>query len=73
MSHTKHTEELTKRLTSLRNSCLEGQDGTWDPIGNWTEDSPFNEGFGAMAEDAERIAELLGIELPEYVKETEED
>lgn len=73
MSYTKHTKELIEKLTTLRNSCLEGADGSWDPYGRWTEDNEMVEGFEAMAENAERVAELVGVKLPAYVRLEEEN
>ena len=56
--------KLKKELETLRNSCLEGKDGTWDCS---TEEG--REAFEPMAEACERIAENLGIKLDEYIKE----
>lgn len=55
-------------LESVRNSCLEGEDGTWDCS---TEEG--REGFIYMSNDCEKIAELLEIELEPYEIENDED
>jgi hypothetical protein len=53
-------EKITRRLETLRNSCLEGLDGTWD-----CSTDEGKEGFQAMADSADEIAQMLGIKLPE--------
>lgn len=52
---------LKDRLECLRNSCMEGFDGTWD-----CSTDEGREGFEPMAEDCEEIAKLLGITLSDY-------
>lgn len=49
--------EITDKLTSLRNSCLEAIDGTWDKS---------REGFEAMEGVCYMIADILKIKLPGY-------
>lgn len=66
MSETDY-ETINKCLTALRNSCVEGRDGTWDI----TTDEGL-EGFDFMVWDCEWIATKLGIELPEYQSDSGE-
>jgi hypothetical protein len=61
-------EKIKELLQLVRDSCLEGEDGTWDCS---TEEG--REGFIYMSDDCEKIAELLGIELEPYQKEDEEN
>ena len=53
-------EKITRRLETLRNSCLEGLDGTWDCSTDEGKD-----GFQAMANSVDEVARLLSIKLPE--------
>jgi hypothetical protein len=46
--------ELTEKLELIIASCKEGQYGIWDA-------SP--EGFEAIADNVDRVAEILGIKL----------
>ena len=49
---------IKKLLVNLRNSCLEGLDGTWD-----CSDDEGRESFEPMADNCEEIAKLLNIKL----------
>jgi hypothetical protein len=60
-------EKIKELLQLVRDSCLEGEDGTWDCS---TEEG--REGFIYMSDDCEKIAELLGIELEPYQKENDD-
>jgi hypothetical protein len=51
-------DSIKKLLVGLRNSCLEGLDGTWD-----CSTDEGREGFEPMADDCEEIAKLLNIKL----------
>lgn len=55
-------------LQMLRDSCLQGEDGSWD-----CSTDEGREGFVPMAEDCEEIAKLLDIELEPYENENDED
>ncbi len=54
-------EKIKSILTTLRNSCKEGEDGTWD-----CSTDEGREGFNYMVDDCEEIAKLLDIELEPY-------
>lgn len=60
--------KIVKLLTTLRNSCREGEDGTWD-----CSTAEGKEGFIYMSDECEKIAELLGIELEPYYNDNDED
>jgi len=60
-------EKIKELLQLVRDSCLEGEDGTWDCS---TEEG--REGFIYMSDDCEKIAKLLGIELEPYQKENDD-
>lgn len=60
-------EDIKDRLQSLRDSCYQGEDGSWD-----CSSDEGKEGFLAMAEALEEIANLIGVDLDEYRKEEEE-
>lgn len=51
-------DSIKKLLVDLRNSCLEGLDGTWDCA---TDEG--RESFEPMADNCEEIAKLLNIKL----------
>ena len=55
--------EITGHLQSVRDSCYEGIDGSWEVNA---------EGFEAMAEAIEKVASLLGITLAEYQPDEDE-
>ncbi len=57
-------ERITQTLERLRNSCLEGLDGTWD-----CSTDEGREAFQYMAEECEEVARLLDLKLEEYVNE----
>lgn len=59
---------LCDLLVALRNSCYEGEDGTWD----CTTDEG-RESFIPMAESCETIARLLKVEMPEYESDQDEE
>ena len=59
----KTKEKVKDLLTLLRNSCREGEDGSWD-----CSTDEGKEGFVVMGDDCEEIANLLGIELKPYEK-----
>ena len=61
-------EKIKLILTTLRDSCREGEDGTWD-----CSTDEGKEGFLYMSDDCEKIAELLGIELKPYYNDNEND
>lgn len=61
-------EKIIELLTNLRNSCREGEDGTWD-----CSTAEGKESFLYMSDDCEKIAELLGIELIPYYNDDDED
>ena len=50
---------IKKLLTLLRNSCLEGLEGTWN-----CSDDEGRQGFEPMADNCEEIAKLRNIRLP---------
>lgn len=54
-------EKIKDLLTWVRNSCLEGEDGSWD-----CSTDEGKEGFIYMAENCEDIANLLDIKLEPY-------
>lgn len=58
---TKEKERIKHKLEVLRNSCLEGLDGTWD-----CSTTEGKEAFEPMAESCKKIADILGIELNPY-------
>ena len=60
----KTKQKIKELLQSVRNSCLEGEDGSWD-----CSTDEGKEGFIPMAEDCEEIAKLLDIELEPYENE----
>lgn len=62
----KTKEKVKDLLTWVRNSCLEGEDGSWD-----CSTDEGKEGFIYMAENCEDIAKLLEIELDPYKSQTE--
>lgn len=64
----KTKEKIKDILTTLRNSCREGEDGTWD-----CSTSEGKEGFIYMADDCEKIAQLIGFELEPYPDEEDDD
>lgn len=70
MGFLKEVEETTfyEKLTRLRNSCQQGLDGTWD-----CSTDEGREGFEPMIDSCEEIAEMLGIELPEYDNDNSDD
>jgi hypothetical protein len=71
MANKGHDTDLGKvkfLLTIVRNSCMEGLDGTWD----CTTDEG-KEGFLPMAEDIEKAARELGIDLPPYYPNNEDE
>lgn len=49
-------EMIRDQLQTLHNSCREGEYEYWEPS---------KEGFAAMAENVEKIAALLGIQIKE--------
>lgn len=51
-------DSIKKLLVDLRNSCLEGLDGTWD-----CSTDEGRESFEPMADNCEEIAKLLNIKL----------
>lgn len=51
-------ERVKQLLLNLRDSCLEGLDGTWD-----CSTDEGREGFESMADDCEEIAKLLDLKL----------
>lgn len=57
-------EKVKDLLTWVRNSCLEGEDGSWD-----CSTDEGKEGFICMADNCEDIAKELGIELEPYEQE----
>lgn len=59
--------QLKSHLESLRNSCLEGHDGTWD-----CSTKEGRESFLPMAEAVEKIAQHLGIKLNPYASTEDE-
>ena len=67
-------QRIKELLISLRDSCYEGVDGSWD-----CSTDEGKESFIPMADSCEEIASLLGIELPEHpnswmeIKATDED
>lgn len=61
-------DKIKELLTTLRNSCREGEDGTWD-----CSTDEGKEGFVYMAQDCEVIARLLNIELKPYYNDNEND
>lgn len=54
-------QKVKNLLQALRDSCKEGNDGSWD-----CSTDEGREGFQIMAVDCEVIAEELGIELAPY-------
>jgi hypothetical protein len=54
-------QKITHLLQALRDSCLQGEDGSWD-----CSTDEGKEGFQVMAVDCEVIAEELGITLTPY-------
>jgi hypothetical protein len=50
-------KHIRDALQALRDSCLQGIDGSWEVN---------DEGFQAMGEGIERVAKLLGIQLDDY-------
>lgn len=61
-------EKIKELLTTLRDSCREGEDGTWD-----CSTDEGKECFLYMSDDCEKIAKLLGIELKPYYNDNEND
>jgi hypothetical protein len=61
-------EKIKGILTTLRDSCREGEDGTWD-----CSTDEGKEGFLYMSEDCEAIAKLLDINLKPYYNDNEND
>jgi hypothetical protein len=61
MEDTLNISRITHLLNRLRDSCLEGLDGTWDCS---TEEG--REAFQYMSDDCEEIAAFLNIKLEEY-------
>jgi hypothetical protein len=61
-------EKIKGILTTLRDSCREGEDGTWD-----CSTDEGKEGFIYMADDCEKIAKLLDINLKPYYNDNEND
>lgn len=61
-------EKIKIILTTLRDSCREGEDGTWD-----CSTDEGKESFLYMSDDCEKIAKLLGIELKPYYNDNEND
>ena len=59
-------DKVKEILTLLRNSCKEGEDGTWD-----CSTDEGKEGFLYMSEDCEEIDNLLNIELKPYNNDNE--
>ena len=57
-------EMIRDQLQTLHNSCREGEYEYWEPS---------KEGFAAMAENVEKIAVLLGIQLKELYTGVETD
>lgn len=57
-------QKVKDLLTWVRNSCLEGEDGSWD-----CSTDEGKEGFICMADNCEEIANLLKIELEPYTPE----
>lgn len=55
-------------LQTVRDSCYEGEDGTWD-----CSTDEGKEGFLAMAEQLESLAEMFEIKLKEYQKAEDEE
>lgn len=71
MDNPEHNPDLDKvkyLLTLVRNSCEEALDGTWDHT-----TSEGEEGFRPMIEDIEEAARELGIDLPPYYPNNEEE
>jgi len=58
---TKKQKQLKELLDTLRSSCEEGLDGTWD-----CSTDEGREGFNAMADNCVDIALILGIKLKPY-------
>jgi len=54
---------MKSKLEILRNSCMEGLDGTWD-----CSTIERREGFESMVEVCKELAELLDIKLAPYKK-----
>ena len=54
----KQKQIISEELETLRNSCLEGLDETWD-----CSTKEGREGFQPMADSCEKIAAILGIDL----------
>lgn len=54
--------QIKDELQTLRNSCMEGHDGTWDSS---TEEG--REGFLAMVDGVNRIAKLLNIKTQRVI------
>ena len=65
---TMDVQRIKELLIVLRDSCYQGEDGTWD-----CSTDEGKESFIPMADSCEEIASLLGIELPEYVNEDEDE
>ena len=61
-------QRIKELLIDLRVSCYQGEDGSWD-----CSTDEGKESFISMADSCEQIASLLGIELPEYVNEDEDE
>ena len=61
-------KKVKELLTNLRNSCREGEDGTWD-----CSTDEGRESFIPMSDDCERIAKLLDIELEPYENDEDDD
>lgn len=57
-------EMIRDQLQTLHNSCREGEYEYWEPS---------KEGFAAMAENVEKIASLLGIQIKELYTGVETD
>ena len=56
--------QVRDELQAIRDSCLEGMDGSWQVN---------DEGLEAMAAGIETVAGLLGVELVEYRPEEEKE
>lgn len=61
----KNKKKLKELLETLRNSCEEGLDGTWD-----CSTAEGREAFTYMADNCVDIALLLGIKLKPYKTKT---